>query len=115
MGYVPPFSSHTQTADGVARIAVSGELDLATAPVLYDQIVSAEAPGVTDITLDLQDMTFLDGSGLRALLAARSRADANGHRLLLVGATAPALRLFELTGTRYLLDEQDGDHHAVAP
>ena len=99
-----PFSSRTESRNGVARISLSGELDLATAPLLDDQIALAEVPGITGIMLDLRNLTFIDGSGLRSFLSARDRANANGHRLVLVGANAPAHRLFQLTGTQFLLD-----------
>jgi hypothetical protein len=51
--------------------------------------------------------TFLDCSALHAFLAARDRAKMNGHRLILVGASSLARRLFELAGTGFLLDEQE--------
>jgi anti-anti-sigma factor len=111
MGFVPPFASpftsRTESRNGVARISLSGELDLATAPGLDDQIALAEAPGITGIMLDLRNLTFVDGAGLRSFLAARDRADANGHRLVLVGASPSARRLFRLTGTQFLLDAQE--------
>jgi anti-sigma B factor antagonist len=101
----PPFGARSQENDGVATIALSGELDMATAPILSDSLAPFEGNGVSTIILDLHDLTFLDSSGLLAFLEARRRAMSNGHRVLLSGASPSARRLFELTGTQFLLDE----------
>ena len=57
--------------------------------------------------LDLSELTFLGSSALHVFLAARDRATANGQRLILVGATSSARRLFGITGTEFLLNDQD--------
>jgi anti-anti-sigma factor len=106
MGLQPPFGARSREKDGVVTIALSGELDLAAVPILTDNLAPFEGNGVSTIVLDLQDLTFIDSSGLLAFLEARRRAMSNGHRLLLSGAGPAARRLFELTGTQSLLDEQ---------
>ena len=107
MGPETPFAARAEARNGVARIALSGELDMATVPSLLEPRTRFEQNGVTAIMLDLREVTFLDMSGLNALLRARDRASTNGHRLVLVGASRPARRLLELTGTQLLFDEQD--------
>ena len=44
---------------------------------------------------------------LQSLVRARERATRNGQQLILVGARRSARRLFELTSTEYMLDDQD--------
>lgn len=107
MGFAPQFTARIESRNGVARIALEGELDMATVPVLSDHLARFEADGVAGIMLDLRDLTFVDCSGLRTFLEARERSQANGHRFILVGASPSARRLFELTGAQFLLDEQD--------
>ena len=102
----PPFGTRVEVHDGVAVMALSGELDMATVPILRENLAPFEGNGVSTIVLDLHDLTFIDSSGLLAFLEARRRAMSNGHRLLLSGAGPAARRLFELTGTQSLLDEQ---------
>jgi len=63
--------------------------------------------GVSAITLDLRELTFIDSTGLHALVRAKERARTHGQQLILVGARPSARRLFELTCTEYLLDDQD--------
>jgi anti-sigma B factor antagonist len=105
-GCKPTFEARSQEKHGVATIALSGELDMATAPILSDNLAPFEGNGVSTIVLDLHDLTFIDSTGLLAFLEARRRAMSNGHRLLLSGAGPAARRLFELTGTQFLLDER---------
>ncbi|HEX6580964.1 MAG TPA: STAS domain-containing protein [Actinomycetota bacterium] len=88
----------------VTSIALSGELDMATVPILNDQLTALEQDGSKVILLDLRDLNFIDSSGLHAFVQAYSRSQQNGHRFLLVGASPIAQRLFEITGTEFLLD-----------
>jgi anti-sigma B factor antagonist len=107
MGFAPTFTARVDSQNGVASIALSGELDMATVPVLEDHLAHLEGDGVSTITLDLRGLTFLGSSALHAFLAARDRATTNGQRLILVGATSSARQLFGLTGTEFLLNDQD--------
>ena len=100
------FGTRVEEHDGVAVMALGGELDTATVPILREELATLEGNGVSTIVLDLRGLTFIDSSGLLALLEARRRAMSNGHRLVLSGASRAAQRLFELTETQFLLDEQ---------
>ena len=101
--------SSGEARDGVARIALTGELDLTSVQILRENLAEFEGDGVVAIMLDLSDLTFIDSSGLHAFLQANARAKANGHRLHIVGATPVARRVFSLTGTEFLVDERDAD------
>jgi len=103
MGFAPPFDVRIDARDGIASIALSGELDMATVPLLEGHLARLDGVEVTDIRLDIRDLAFLDSSGLHALIAARDLADTNGQHLSFVGASGRARRLFELTGTRGVL------------
>jgi anti-anti-sigma factor len=106
MGYAPAFDARIVSHDGIVDIALSGELDMATVPVLEGHLAQVEGDGVSTITLDLHELTFLGSSALHTFLAARERAAANGQRLILAGATSNARRVFGLTGTEFLLNDQ---------
>ena len=94
--------------NGVARLALRGELDLATAPKLEEHVMLVERDGVRAVVLDLRDLTFVDCEGLHAFVRARGRADENGHRLAFVGANDQLRKLLQLTATEGMLDEQEG-------
>ena len=110
MGPITKFTARTESRNGVVRIALGGELDMAAAPALREELDRVEQDGVAAVMLDLRDLTFIDSSGLHVFLQAKNRARLNGHRVILVGATPLAERLFELTGTQFLLDGE----HAVS-
>jgi anti-sigma B factor antagonist len=107
MGFAPQFSCRVESRNGVASVSLSGELDITTVPILEDHLARFEGGGVSAIMIDLRELTFLDRSAMQVFLAARKRANDNGHRLILVGASPGARRLFELTDTEFLLDDRD--------
>ena len=95
-------------------IVVSGEVDMATAPSLaeaLDQFVSGT------VTVDLSDVTFIDSTGLKALVAAHRRIERRRSRLIVRGVAPIVRRLFEIAGLDALLhadpiddDEPPGLH-----
>ena len=106
MGTTPEFTAEVESRNGVVRIGLGGELDMLAVPILAEHLARVEQNGTKAILLDLRDLTFVDSSGLHAFLQAGKRAEVNGHRLVLIGATPTTQRLFELTGTGFLLDGQ---------
>jgi anti-sigma B factor antagonist len=102
------FAVRTEIADGVARIALEGELDMATVPVLEDHLAAFAQDGVSTVLVDVEALEFIDSTGLRALLQARTGARAAGHQLTVVGARPSIRQLFDLTGTEFLL-QPDGN------
>ena len=88
---------------GVTRVTPRGELDLATAPQLADALSQA-ARGSAAVIMDLSDLTFMDSSGLHAILTARARLHEANCRLMLVRGSQQVQRVFELTGTEPSLE-----------
>ena len=86
-----------ERADGGVQVGLSGELDLATAPKLDDELRHIEANGPPLIVIDLSPLAFMDSSGLRALLAADSRAREAGRRLVLVRGDERVQRVLKIT------------------
>jgi anti-anti-sigma factor len=106
MGPATPFDVDAESRNGIARLALRGELDMQTVNVLSPWLEWAERVGASAIVLDLRDLTFVDSTGLRAFINAWDRASTNGHRLLFVGVADAPRRLFEMTGTEFMLDER---------
>ena len=107
MGFLPLFTTQIELRNGVASMALCGELDMATVPILERHLEECEGDGVAEVVLDLWDLTFMDSTAVHAFLAARDRATTRGHLLTLVRPSPRALRVFELTGTQFLLSEQE--------
>jgi len=74
-------------APGGAVLAVVGELDVATAPVL----ASALAAESGRLVLDLSGLTFCDAAGIGVMLRSRTRLRTAGGDLVLL-APPPLLR-----------------------
>ena len=104
MGTSQILTTRIDARSDVTRVALSGELDMATAPILNDQLAALEQDGSKVILLDLGDLNFIDSAGLYALVYAYTRSRLNGQRFLLMGASPSAQRLFEITGTEFLLE-----------
>jgi anti-anti-sigma factor len=81
--------------DGRAVLAVGGEVDLATVGRFRAALL--EAQGSPRVLVDLSDVTFLDSSGVNALLAAYHRVPAGGE-LRVVGLRPNVRKVFEITG-----------------
>lgn len=79
------------------RLAVSGELDMATAPQLAAAIANDERDEGAPPVLDLARLAFMDVSGMRVLLDAARRAKRAGGGLVVFNPQPPIRRLFALT------------------
>lgn len=96
----PRFAAHSQRAGGFCSVAVSGELDLATGPILADEIARCEGPNTGHVFVDLARVTFIDTDGIRFLCQARQRSDDDGRHLVLAAVSPVVQRLLRLTGLR---------------
>ena len=68
----------------VLAVTVRGELDMSTSPQLTSALEAAADQSVTEITLDLAGVTFIDSSALRVLVLT-GRALADKGRTLQIG------------------------------
>ena len=91
----------TAAVDGAICVAISGELDLATAPELEAVLAEEYAKGRT-LVLDMEGLDFIDSSGIRVLLLACQESQRDGGRLRLTRGSDPVMHALELVG---LVDE----------
>jgi len=90
--------TRTTTVGGASAIAVEGELDLETAPQFTEEVEVAVWDTVGAFVLDLSGLSFLDSSGLHALLRARAYLAREDRPLVLVCPPGPVRRVLDLTG-----------------
>ncbi len=88
--------------DGVSVVALSGELDLGDAEHVRERIAAIPRG---DVVVDLAELTFLDATGLSAILTARRQVTGRGGRFLIRGAKRMVRRVFEVTDLADLLDD----------
>jgi anti-sigma B factor antagonist len=104
---LPSFELIVQRYDSVATVVVSGELDLATVPRLSAAV--GEHGDAKLLVLDMTGTTFIDSTGVRALLQAHRRSLGSGSRLVVVagdGAVRRVLELCELDGRLTIVSDR---------
>ena len=79
-------------------VGVSGEIDIASAPKLRDELLSAVRRHGARLALDLGGVTFMDCAGINALLAARRHARLEGGWVRVARASRRARNVLMLTG-----------------
>jgi anti-anti-sigma factor len=90
--------TRTRPADGTTRIRLTGELDLATVPLL-DAALAARGHAAA-VTLDLSELEFADCAALGCILEWIARSRRERWRLDVDPALSPQVaRLVALTGT----------------
>jgi anti-anti-sigma factor len=89
--------------DGDGTLVVVGEIDSLTAPALEPALKPLIDSGGT-VILDMRRVTFMDSSGLRAILAATQALKGRG-RLVLRNPQPIVVRVLEVTG---LMPAPDG-------
>ena len=95
---------NTRDEAGHTVLAVSGEVDVYTAPALRDRIADLLDSGQHQLVIDLGGVEFLDSTGLGVLVGGLKRV-----RLSLVCPQERVLKLFRITG----LDEVFTVHSTV--
>ncbi len=92
------FNIDSVNRDGKVYLEIEGELDVATAQLMDDELARAEATDARAIVVDLSRVEFIDSSGVSALLRAAGRSSSDGYRLQITGDSAQARKLFVLAG-----------------
>lgn len=93
------FAIEDRRIDGKAHVvAVTGEVDLFTAPEFKQRVMAPIAAGVDRVIVDLTETTFIDSSSLGALIGAHRRLQQRGGRLVVACDTEAIVKTFRITG-----------------
>jgi anti-sigma B factor antagonist len=98
------FSVHgTELGDGRVRMMVTGEVDLLSAPELERALLEQIDEG-RDVLLDLSSVSFIDSSGVQAIVLATRQAASRGRAVALHPVMPrQARKLFDIVGLSALL------------
>jgi anti-sigma B factor antagonist len=94
---------HVQHHGDRAVVHVNGEVDLATCPQLRAKLVELVDQGVYHLIVDLEQVSFLDSSGIGVLIGGLRRVREHGGSLRLTAPSPQVRRVLELTGVTTLL------------
>ena len=89
-------SVETRWDGNEAVVALTGELDLSTAPQVERELEAAEQQQPERLVIDLRGVSFLDSTGLRVVLSADGRARKDGRRLEVIPGPPPVHRVFRI-------------------
>lgn len=82
--------------DNFLTLKLEGRLDTTTAPQLESEL-SENLNGVTELTIDFAELSYISSAGLRVLLAAQKRMNKQGS-MKLINVNEIVMEVFEITG-----------------
>lgn len=98
------FACATGKVEGRFVLELEGEMDIDTVPAFVTAGLESldRMPAGSALVLDLSRLTFMDCSGIGALLATRRAALARGCQVVVTGAAGGVQKLMRLTSTESL-------------
>ena len=82
--------------NGVTILKIEGRLDTTTAPEL-EKAINAEGEALKNLVLDFKGVDYISSAGLRVLLTAQKKMNAQGH-MELTNVSEAVMDIFEMTG-----------------
>jgi anti-sigma B factor antagonist len=83
---------------GRAILTLDGELDMASAELLQQLADGEDLRGEAMLVLDLQQLRFIDSTGLRAILATLEHCRERGQEFAITPGSQQVQRLLSVTG-----------------
>jgi anti-sigma B factor antagonist len=111
-----PFSVHTSRRKKESFVELSGELDLSSAPLLREALVTTfteDRPG--RLVLDLSNLIYLDSTGLSVFVTTHKRAAADGIEFCLANPNGSVRRLLQITALDQVFVIVDEDGSVLPP
>ena len=94
-------------------VEVGGEIDVYTAPRLRDTIVALVDAGQNHLVLDLEQVEFMDSTGLGVLVGGLKHVRGQEGSLALVCTQERLLKIFRITGVTKVFDIHDDVESAL--
>ena len=84
--------------DGIEVVDVGGEIDIYTAPRLRELLIDLVSKGSYQLVVNMDEVEFVDSTGLGVLVGGLKRVRAHDGSLDLVCTRERILRIFRITG-----------------
>ncbi len=88
----------SRATDGGSTLVLTGEVDIATAELLDDELQSEVLATDGDVRVDSSGLDFIDSSALHALVRAHRKLEPDGRRLVLHDPSNFVRRVIEING-----------------
>ncbi len=91
-------SINTHVENEGTVVGVTGEVDAASADALRNAILEVIDGGAPRVVVEMRDVSFMDSSGLRVLIAGYKAAESAGGALTVRDPSDVVVRLLDITG-----------------
>ena len=108
------FQVTVENYNGQSVLRAIGEVDLATVDLLDLAVGNVLEEGFTQVVVDLTQVSFMDSTGIRSLLANSQRLSDAGGKMAIVLSGGPVARTLSVTGVDSLLTIYDTLGEATA-
>ena len=95
-------------------LTATGELDIATAPVIRERLNALIADGARRLVLDMRPVSFMDSVALAAILHGRSQLGDRGRMAIVIARDSYPRLVFEIAGLPPSLDLFETREAAIA-
>ena len=105
--WVTPFAVDVEPTEKPDSVVVrpSGEIDIATGPLLEAEVEALVEAGIRQCAIDLTGVEFIDSAGLQMVLATRASLRRVGGEFTLHGASPSVARILDISGMTALLQQ----------
>jgi anti-sigma B factor antagonist len=107
-------SLNTRTVDDRTVVEVGGEIDVYTAPKLREALIELVQGGTYNIVVDMEQVEFLDSTGLGVLVGGLKRVRSHDGSMTLVCTQERLLKIFRITGLTRVFEIHPDVDAAVA-
>jgi len=101
--------------DGVLLVELVGEVDILSVTELKTQAAELEAQLPAHVVFDLSKLTFIDSSGINALVQAVREIEARGGTGVLAAPSPEARRVFDIIGLSQVVSVVQNRDAALRP
>lgn len=103
----------TRVVDSVVILDIDGEIDLYNAPEIKDTIKQQMDGGHKKIIINLENVSYIDSSGIGALISSLSNLKKIGGGLKIIHVYDSVRKVFELTKLTSFFDIYDSEDEAI--